>query len=76
MAKYRKIVRQHISPQESSGIDVTFYPKAKMIEFDGFYDSCVHIEGNVFVLKEFFDLMNITFEDCEEVFSKSSMKSA
>jgi hypothetical protein len=74
MSNYRKIVRQQISHQTSSGINVAFYPKTNIIEIDGFYDSCVHIEGNVFRLREFFDLMNITMEDCEEAFGKKSSK--
>lgn len=52
-----------------SGISIRWTPSAQRLDFDGWYDSCVGIEGEAFTLREFFDVIGITEKDCKRAFS-------
>lgn len=69
MAKYRKIVEHHIG-NNSSGICIQFRPKDQLISISGHYDSFVGIEGESFTLKQFFDVVGITEQDCINAFKQ------
>ena len=52
----------------NSGIDITYVKSTQVLRIGGWYDSCVGIEGGSFTLKEFFDLVGISFNDCKKAF--------
>ena len=53
-----------------SGIDVTWTPSARRIDISGWYDSCVGLEGESMLLREFFERLGITRKDCEKAFKE------
>jgi hypothetical protein len=53
----------------SSGIDITWTPSAQRLDFSGWYDSFVGIEGDSFTLLEFFNAMGITEKDCNRAWN-------
>lgn len=69
MSRYRKIVKHSIGT-DHSGIDLEYRPKDQLISVIGHYDSFVGIEGESFTLKEFFDAMGITEQDCTNAFKQ------
>lgn len=69
MSKYRKIKRVELSEYGRSGIVLEYRPKIQELSISGFYDSFCSSGTTSYTLKEFFDVMNITQEDCNRAFS-------
>ena len=59
----------------SSGIQITWTPSARRLDFFGWYDSCVGIQGDSFSLREFFDKLGINKKDCEKAFEETTCPS-
>jgi len=55
---------------KNSGIDVTWTPSAQRLDFGGWYDSMVGIDGGSFSLHEFFIALGITEKDCHRAWSE------
>lgn len=68
MSKYRKIKRVELSEYGRSGVILDFYPKIQQLSISGFYDSFCSSGTNSYTLREFFDMMGITQEDCNKAF--------
>ena len=49
-----------------SGISVTWTPSASRIDINGWYDSCVGIQGESMTLKEFFERLGIKKTDIDK----------
>lgn len=54
----------------SDGIDICFTKRTGMIRINGWYDGCVGFEGGEMPLKEFFDALGITEQDCKKAFTE------
>jgi len=61
--------------RNSSGIDVTWTKSAQRLDFSGWYDSCVGIEGDSMSLREFFDTLGITEKDCKKAWAREPTRS-
>lgn len=55
---------------ERSGIDITWTPSAKRLDFSGWYDGCVGLRGGSMTLLEFFEQIGISEKDCKKAWSK------
>lgn len=65
----RQIFLPREGPIRCSGIDITWTPSAQRLDFGGWYDSFVGIEGESFTLLEFFNAMGITEKDCKKAWA-------
>ena len=54
----------------SSGIEVRWTKSAQRIDISGWYNSFVGLEGGSLSLKEFFDKLGITEQDCKKAFAR------
>lgn len=61
------------SPVGSNGIAIVWKKKDHTLNFSGWFDSFVGIEGGVLSLREFFDRLNITEKDCKDAFNEESV---
>ncbi len=52
-----------------SGIDVTWTKSAQRLDIGGWYDSHVGLEGDSMTLRQFFDQLGITEQDCKKAFT-------
>ena len=55
---------------KSEGIEITWTPSAQRLDFSGWYDSIVGIEGASMFLFEFFERLGIKKRDCIKAFEK------
>lgn len=55
------------------GLDVTWTPSAQRLDFGGWYDSFVGIQGDSMTLREFFDALGITKKDCAKAWKQSNV---
>lgn len=65
---YLPILSETTPLSTRTGIDVTYFYKTKEIGISGWYDTCVGIEGAMMPLRDFFEALGITKEDCAECF--------
>ena len=54
-----------------SGINITWTESTQRLDFGGWYDTCVGIGGDELTLREFFDQLGITENDCKKAFKKT-----
>lgn len=59
-----------LSAYDSDGIKITWTPTAQRLDFSGWYDHFVGIEGDSFKLFEFFKKLGITEKDCKKAFKQ------
>ncbi len=64
MPKTLWMPRDAVEIRRSSGLDVTWTRRAQRLDFGGWYDSFVGIQGDSMTLREFFDALGITEKDC------------
>lgn len=67
---YLPILSENTPLSTRAGIDVTYFYKTKEIGISGWYDTCVGIEGAMMPLRDFFEALGITKEDCVECFQE------
>ncbi len=51
---------------DSSGIGVEWTPTAQRLDISGWFDTMCGIEGDSMTLREFFDALGITEEQCRK----------
>lgn len=53
-----------------SGMSVTWTDARQLLEFDGWYEHFVHLQGDSMTLREFFDALMITEQDCKRAWKE------
>ena len=62
------------SPKDRDGILVKYIPSGMVLDFRGWYDGSVGIEGRKLGLGEFLSELGITGKDCEKAISDYIVK--
>lgn len=62
----------YLSPEsvERSGIAVEYVKRSRILQFFGWYDTMVGIEGKSIPLADFFRMTGITERDCRKAFEE------
>lgn len=57
---------------ESNGLSITWTPSASRLDFGGWFDTFVGIEGDSMTLAEFFAALGITEKQVKKVFTTAA----